>query len=58
MDLQNHIYDEEYTANKNADFCTSLFNMITMRQFRDLVLEKIYKTFSQFSVFSKMAISI
>jgi hypothetical protein len=57
-DLQQHRFDEEYTASENADLCASVFDITRSRQFEDFDSKEMCKTLLKSVVFSGMSISI
>ena len=58
VDLRQHRFAEEYTANENADLYASIFDITRTKQFGDFDSEEMCNTLSKSPVFSEMATSV
>jgi hypothetical protein len=58
VDLQQHGFAEEYTANENAELYASVLGIVRAKQFGDFNSEEMCNTLSKSPVFAGMTIGI
>ncbi len=58
VDLRQHVFAEDYTADENADLYASIFGITRTKQFGDFDPEELCNSISKSPVFSGMTINV
>ena len=58
MDLRQHMFDEEDTANDSADLYASILGIVRTEYFVDFDSEEMCNTLSKSPMYSRMTISV